>query len=128
MNVPRPTAQAPRTILQWACLLAALLIAPLAHAQTTPRPNIVLIYMDDLGYGDTSAYGSTTIRTPNMDRIAREGVRFTSGYATSATCTPSRFSLLTGKYAWRQQGTGVLPGNASLIIDPARPTLPSLLQ
>ena len=128
MNVPRPRAQAPRPIFQMACLLAALLIAPLAHAQTTPRPNIVLIYMDDLGYGDTSAYGSTTIRTPNMDRIAREGVRFTSGYATSATCTPSRFSLLTGKYAWRQQGTGVLPGNASLIIDPARPTLPSLLQ
>ena len=128
MNVPRPRAQAPRPIFQVACLLAALLIAPLAHAQTAPPPNIVLIYMDDLGYGDTSAYGSTTIRTPNMDRIAREGVRFTSGYATSATCTPSRFSLLTGKYAWRQQGTGVLPGNASLIIDPARPTLPSLLQ
>jgi arylsulfatase A-like enzyme len=111
-----------------ALLLAMLAGATLAPAQTPARPNIVLIYMDDLGYGDSSAYGSTTIRTPNMDRIAREGVRFTSGYATSATCTPSRFSLLTGKYAWRQQGTGVLPGNAPLVIDPARTTLPSMLR
>ena len=110
------------------CLLTALLFAPLAGAQPSARPNIVLIYMDDLGYGDTSAYGATTIRTPHMDRIAREGVRFTSGYATSATCTPSRFSLLTGRYAWRQRGTGVLPGNAALIIDPARLTLPSMLR
>ena len=110
------------------CLLAALLFAPLAGAQPAARPNVVLIYTDDLGYGDTSAYGATTIKTPQIDRIAREGVRFTSGYATSATCTPSRFSMLTGKYAWRQQGTGVLPGNASLIIDPARTTLPSMLR
>ncbi len=108
--------------------LAVLACAPFAQAQPSTRPNIVLIYLDDLGYGDMSAYGSTTIRTPNMDRIARDGVRFTSGYATSATCTPSRFSLLTGKYAWRQQGTGVLPGNASLIIDPARLTLPAMLR
>jgi len=108
-------------------LVVVVLCAPLVPAQQT-RPNIVLIYMDDLGYGDMSAYGATTIRTPQMDRIAREGVRFTSGYATSATCTPSRFSLLTGKYAWRQPGTGVLPGNASLIIDPARVSLPSMLR
>ena len=102
--------------------------AAVAGAQQAARPNIVLIYMDDLGYGDTSAYGATTIRTPNIDRIARDGVRFTSGYASSATCTPSRFSMLTGKYAWRQEGTGVLPGNAALIIDPARATLPALLR
>ena len=93
-----------------------------------PRPNIVLIYTDDLGYGDTSAYGATTIKTPQIDRLANEGVRLRNGYATSATCTPSRFSLLTGKYAWRQQGTGVLPGNASLIVDPARLTLPAMLR
>jgi len=99
-----------------------------AAAQAPSRPNIVLIYMDDLGYGDSSAYGAKTIDTPQIDRIAREGVRFTSAYATSATCTPSRFSLLTGKYAWRQQGTGVLPGNASLIIDPTKTTLASMLR
>lgn len=103
-----------------------------AVAQSRPdaqrRPNVVLIYLDDLGYGDSSAYGATTIRTPQMDRLAREGLRFTSAYATSATCTPSRFSLLTGRYAWRQQGTGVLPGNAALVIDPARATLPAMMK
>jgi arylsulfatase A-like enzyme len=108
--------------------LALVSYAAWASAQPAGRPNVVLIYMDDLGYGDTSAYGATTIRTPQMDRIAREGVRFTSGYATSATCTPSRFSLLTGKYAWRQEGTGVLPGNAALVIDPAKTTLASTLR
>ncbi len=109
-------------------VLVVLAAASPAYPQGATRPNIVLVYLDDLGYGDMSAYGSTTIRTPNMDRLAREGVRFTSGYATSATCTPSRFSLLTGTYAWRQQGTGVLPGNAALVIDPARATLPALLK
>ena len=112
------------------CLLPVLLACCLSmvQAQPAPRPNIVLIYADDLGYGDTSAYGATAISTPHMDRVAREGVRFTNGYATSATCTPSRFSMLTGRYAWRQQGTGVLPGNASLIIDPARTTMPAMLR
>lgn len=98
-------------------------------AQAGPRlPNIVLIYVDDLGYGDVSYAGATTIRTPHIDRLAREGLRLTNGYAPAATCTPSRFSLLTGQYAFRQQGTGVLPGSASLIIDPARTTLPSMLR
>ncbi|HTV03275.1 MAG TPA: arylsulfatase [Luteitalea sp.] len=113
-------------------VLAAVATAAAASAQPAPnpqpRPNIVLIYTDDLGYGDTSAYGATTIETPQIDRLAKDGVRFRNGYATSATCTPSRFSLLTGKYAWRQQGTGVLPGNASLIVDPARLTLPAMLR
>jgi arylsulfatase A-like enzyme len=130
MVFPGPKAECRRPIVPlWTlCLLAALLLAPVAGAQPAARPNIVLINMDDLGYGDTSAYGATAITTPNIDRIAREGVRFTSGYATSATCTPSRFSMLTGRYAWRQEGTGVLPGNAALIIDPARATLPAVLR
>ena len=78
-------------IVRWPNVVATLMAlalaccAALTSAQPAPRPNIVLIYMDDLGYGDTSAYGATAIRTPNIDRIAREGVRFTSGYATSAT-------------------------------------------
>jgi arylsulfatase A-like enzyme len=63
-----------------------------------------------------------------VDRLAREGVRFTDGHAASATCTPSRFSLLTGEYPWRQKGTGVLPGDAALIIRPGRTTLASLLK
>lgn len=109
------------------CLGLALLLLAFAEGLGAP-PNIVLIYADDLGYGDVGAYGSTRIPTPHMDRLAREGLRFTSGYATSATCTPSRYALLTGEYPWRQKGTGILPGSAALIIQPGRTTLPSILQ
>jgi len=91
-------------------------------------PNIVLLYADDLGYGDVSSYGATAIATPHIDRIATEGIRFTNAHASSATCTPSRYSLLTGRYAWRQRGTGVAPGDAALIIDTATTTLPDILQ
>lgn len=101
-----------------------LTVAAFAQA----RPNIVLIYADDLGYGDISSYGATALQTPNMDRLAREGLRFTDAHASAATCTPSRYSLLTGEYAWRKKGTGVLPGDASLIIEPGRTTLASMLQ
>jgi arylsulfatase A-like enzyme len=95
-------------------------------AQT--KPNIILIYTDDLGYGDVSAYGTSAIKTPNIDRLAKNGVRFTNAHATSATCTPSRFSLLTGKYAWRKQGTGIAAGDASLLIPVSTTTLPGILQ
>ncbi len=91
-------------------------------------PNIVLIMADDAGYGDLSCYGATRVQTPNLDRIAAGGVRFTDAHASAATCTPSRYSLMTGEYAWRQKGTNILPGDASLIIEPGRPTLPSLLK
>lgn len=99
-----------------------------SQATAASKPNIVLLYADDLGYGDVGAYGATQIPTPNMDRLAKEGLRFTSGHAPSATCTPSRYAMLTGEYAWRQKGTGILPGNAALIIKPGRTTLSSVLQ
>lgn len=105
-------------------LLAASL--PLQAAQ--PRPNIVLIYADDLGYGDVGCYGATAVQTPRIDRLAAQGLRFTDAHAASATCTPSRYALLTGEYAFRQKGTGVLPGDAALIIKPGRTTLPSMLK
>lgn len=109
--------------------LALLTAAPAATATDAPRrPNLVLIYADDVGYGDLSCYGATRIKTPHLDRLAREGLRHTDGHASSATCTPSRFALMTGEYPWRQKGTGVLPGNAALIIDPNRPTLASVLK
>ena len=92
------------------------------------RPNIVFIYADDLGYGDVSCYGATQIKTLNIDRLAKQGLRFTNAYATSATCTPSRFSLMTGTYAWRKKGTGIAPGNASLIIPVDKITLPAVLK
>ena len=98
------------------------------HAATPQKPNILLIYADDLGYGDVGFNGATAVKTPNVDRLAKEGLRFTSGYCSSSTCTPSRFSMLTGEYAFRQKGTGVLPGDAALIIPTDRATLPSILK
>jgi len=92
------------------------------------QPNIVIIYADDLGYGDVSAYGVGQLNTPNMDRIANDGIRFEQGYATSATCTPSRYSLLTGQYPWRNYKAQVLPGDAPLLIDPQQATLPKVLK
>jgi len=105
-------------------LIALALASPIGQAQT--HPNLVIILTDDLGYGDTSAYGATQIRTPNIDRLAKEGLRFTDAHSEAATCTPSRYSLLTGEYAFRKPGTGILPGNAALIIEPGRTTLPSM--
>ncbi|MGM0377326.1 MAG: sulfatase family protein [Bacteroidota bacterium] len=90
-------------------------------------PNVLLIYTDDVGYGDISAYGGE-IPTPNIDNLADNGMLFTNAYATAATCTPSRFSLLTGEYAWREPGRGVLQGDAPAIIDPARETLPKVME
>lgn len=97
-------------------------------AAVPTRPNILMIYADDIGYGDFSCYGATKIQTPNVDRVAREGLRFVDGHCTSATCTPSRYAMLTGEYPWRKKGTGVLPGDASLIIEPSRTTLASVLK
>jgi arylsulfatase A-like enzyme len=105
--------------------LALLLLAPLLSAAT---PNIVLIYADDLGYGDLGCYGSKAIKTPHLDRLAANGIRFTDAYATSATCTPSRYGLLTGNYPWRKKGNNILQGDAPMIIPPGITTLPSILQ
>jgi len=92
------------------------------------RPNIIFIYTDDLGYGDLSCYGAAKINTPNLDRLASQGIRFTNAHSTSATCTPSRYALMTGRYPWRQKGTGVLPGDAALIIPTDKTTLPGIFK
>jgi arylsulfatase A-like enzyme len=101
-----------------------------ARAADAPakHPNIIVILADDLGYGDVGCYGATRVKTPHIDALASQGLRFTDAHAAAATCTPSRYALLTGEYAWRKKGTGILPGDASLIIDPSRPTLPSVLR
>jgi arylsulfatase A-like enzyme len=109
-------------------LAALLLLTGSPVGLAAEKPNIVVIYADDLGYGDVGCYGATKVRTPGVDRLAREGLRFTDGHSAAATCTPSRYALLTGEYAWRRKGTGILPGNAALIIQPGRTTLASLLQ
>lgn len=101
---------------------------PNAPADTTARPNIVLIYTDDIGYGDVGCYGATKVRTPHIDRLAREGRRFTDAHSTSAACTPSRYALLTGEYPFRANSWGPIFSRAGLIIDPAKATLASLLK
>ena len=96
---------------------------------SSPRhPNIVIMYADDLGFGDVGCYGASKIPTPNIDRLAAEGVKFHQGYATAATCTPSRYSILTGSYPWRNPRAAILPGDAPLIIPHDMATLPSLLK
>ncbi|MYF17541.1 MAG: arylsulfatase [Gemmatimonadetes bacterium] len=97
-------------------------------AVSSKRPNIVVMYADDLGFGDVSCYGATALDTPNIDHLASEGVIFYQGYATAATCTPSRYSLLTGSYSWRNERAHILPGDAPLIIDPGTATLPAVLK
>ncbi len=86
------------------------------------------MYADDLGFGDVGCYGGTAIPTPNIDRLAAEGMQFDRGYATAATCTPSRYSLLTGAYPWRKPEASILPGNAPSLISPDMTTLPSMLK
>ncbi len=110
-----------------AVLLALVVLAAPALA-AEPLPNFVILFADDLGYGDTSAYGARALKTPGIDRLAREGIRFTDAHSAAATCTPSRYAMLTGEYAFRRKGTGVLPGNAALIIEPGRATLAGILQ
>lgn len=96
--------------------------------ESAKLPNIVIIYMDDLGYGDVGAYGATEIHTPNMDKLAKGGVRFTTGYASSATCSPSRYALLTGQYPWRNKDAKILPGTAPLLIRTDQLTIPKMLK
>lgn len=92
------------------------------------KPNVIIILADDLGYGDVSANGSKTIQTPNIDRLANKGIRFTNGYATSATSTPSRYALMTGMYPWKNQDAKILPGDAPLLIAENQYTLPKMMK
>nr|HQQ91764.1 sulfatase-like hydrolase/transferase [Kiritimatiellia bacterium] len=94
-----------------------------------PRPrNVVVILADDVGWGDLSCFGATAVQTPQVDRLAREGARFTDAHASAATCTPTRYAMLTGEYAWRKQGTGIATGDAALLIEPGRTTLAAVFQ
>lgn len=107
---------------------AACIAAPPGNA-ADPPPNIVLIVADDLGYGDLGCYGARHVTTPHIDALAREGRLFTDAHSASAVCTPSRYGLLTGRYAWRAGSWEPLhPVRSGLIIEPERLTLPRLLK
>jgi arylsulfatase A-like enzyme len=120
-------AKSPNSSLIAALSLAALALCemPVAAAE---KPNVIVIYTDDLGYADVSCNGGTKTHTPNVDALAKGGLNFTDGHSPSSTCTPSRFALMTGEYAWRHKGTDILPGDAALIIRPGTFTLPGMMK
>ena len=99
-----------------------------APASAAAKPNVVVIIADDLGYGDLGCYGATKVKTPNADKLAAQGLRLTDAHSSAAVCTPTRYSLMTGQYAWRKPGTGILSGVASLCIDTDRLTLPAMMK
>jgi arylsulfatase A len=103
------------------------IVAHTADAQKS-IPNVILIYADDLGFGDLSCYGATAIRTPNVDKLAAKGIRFTNAHSAAATCTPSRYAMMMGEYAWRKKGTGILPGDAAMIIPQNKNNLPTVFK
>lgn len=96
-------------------------------ASAAEKPNIIVIMADDLGFGDVSCYGAHSLKTPHIDQLAAEGQRFTSGYCSASTCTPTRYSFLTGTYAFRGKRTGIAPPNSPAIIQPGTTTVASLL-
>jgi arylsulfatase A-like enzyme len=116
-----------KKIVLSACCLSGLAFTGCTE-KTEQLPNIILIYADDIGYGDLSCYGATAVHTPASDRIAREGIRFTNAYAPAATCTPSRYGLLTGEYPFRRDDTGIARGDAPMIIKKEQLTVASLLR
>lgn len=111
-----------KTTLFFLCLLTVFAVG------AQPAPNVIIICADDLGYGDLSCYGADKITTPAIDRLAASGIRFTNGHSTSATCTPSRYAMMTGIYPWRRKGTGILPGDAALVVPVDKISLPALFK
>ncbi|MBL7970451.1 MAG: sulfatase-like hydrolase/transferase, partial [Prolixibacteraceae bacterium] len=108
-------------------LLPAIATGATASKEKAGKPNIIVILSDDLGYGDPACYGGAKLITPNIDKLAAEGVRFTSGYAPASTCSPSRYALLTGEFAWRKK-VGILPANAPITISAETLTLPAMMK
>ncbi len=111
-------------------ILMALSVEPAWAADSLPsRPNIVFILADDIGYGDLGCYGASKVKTLHLDRLSHRGMRFTDAHTPSAVCTPTRYALLTGQYAWRHPAAArILSGAAPLCIDRGTETVASLLK
>jgi arylsulfatase A-like enzyme len=111
-------------------ILAALILGP-SQAQAQRPPNVVLVMMDDIGYGDLGSYGASDVRTPNIDRLAREGVRLTDAYANGPVCTPTRAALMSGRYQQRvglEWALTVSPADRELGLPALGTSLPALLK
>src|SRR5215470_15439978 len=101
-----------RRFVQFAvvCSMVALGVSTTRAADTAPKPNFVLILADDLGWTDLACYGSKLYETPNIDQLARDGMKFTQNYSACTVCSPTRGALLTGKYPGRLHITDWIPG------------------
>jgi arylsulfatase A-like enzyme len=115
--------------------LLVLALPATVRAATPPQPNILLVLIDDMGYGDLSCYGGTRVKTPNIDKLAAEGIRFTHFYVNAPICSPSRVALTTGQYPNRWRITSYLDTRAidkkrdiADWLDPAAPSLARSLQ
>ena len=108
--------------------LALAACSSTGEKQLPEKPNVLFIYADDIGFGDLSCNGTSAVRTPNVEILASEGIRFTNAHCGAATSTPSRYAMLTGEYAWRRQGTGIAAGNAAMIIKPERYTIADMFK
>ncbi len=111
-------------------LLLILLCASAAPRETfsASQPNVLILYADDLGYGDLGCYNpASRIPTPHLDNLAARGMRFTDGHSSSGVCTPSRYALLTGQHHWRKFH-GIVNAFGPSVFDPERLTLPEMLQ
>lgn len=107
--------------------LTAVMIMSCSEQSTSPKPNIVILYVDDLGFGDIGVNGATAVKTPNIDQLASEGLNFTDAHSSAATCTPSRYALLTGEHGFRIN-SDILEGDDPALIHPDRPTMPKMLK
>ena len=115
-------------------IIQTLIVSLLGYAtlMAADKPNIIIILADDVGYGDVGCYGATKIKTPNIDSLGQQGLRFTDAHASAAVCTPTRYSLLTGQYSWRRDAVGlnkgVANGDSPLLIPVGTTTLPGMLK
>ncbi len=114
-----------KVLLIFALIFVSVVSASSGEAR---KPNVIVIMADDMGFGDLSCYGAKDFETPNIDKLAGEGIRFTSGYCSASTCTPTRYSFLTGTYAFRKKGTGIAAPNSPSIIPADTPTIASMMQ
>ena len=115
-------------IMKKCYLLPFVAAAAACSGQQQEKPNVIIVLADDLGCGDISALGSTVLDTPNLDRMCSEGLNLTDAHSAAPTSTPSRYSIMTGQYPWRNKDAEILAGDANLLIREDQPTLAGMMR